>query len=72
MVHTVVVAPDSFKGTIGAAQAAEALGAGWNRARPHDVIRLVPMADGGEGTLDAFETAVAGSRRMPGAVSASN
>lgn len=65
MVHTVVVAPDSFKGTIGAAQAAEALGAGWNRARPHDAIRLVPMADGGEGTLDAFETAVAGSRRMP-------
>ncbi|WP_426322076.1 glycerate kinase [Microbacterium sp. E-13] len=65
MAHTVVMAPDSFKGTIGAAPAAAALGAGWTRVRGADDIRLLPMADGGEGTVDAFATAVRGSRRMP-------
>ena len=63
--HTVVIAPDSFKGTIGAAEAAARLGEGWARVRPHDRVRLLPMADGGEGTLDAFATAVPGARRMP-------
>ena len=64
----VVFAPDSFKGTLGAADAARALADGWATVRPADELRLVPMADGGEGTLDAFELAVAGSRRMPVAV----
>lgn len=65
MGHTVTIAPDSFKGTIGAAAAAEAVAAGWRRERPGDDIRLLPMADGGEGTLDAFAVAVPGARRMP-------
>jgi glycerate kinase len=65
MTHTVVIAPDSFKGTIGAAAAADALAAGWRRERPHDRLRLLPMADGGEGTVDAFAAAVPGARRMP-------
>lgn len=64
MVHSVVIAPDSFKGTIGAAAAAAALAAGWRSVRPHDLVRLMPMADGGEGTLDAFATTVPGARRM--------
>jgi glycerate kinase len=50
----VVVAPDSFKGTLDAAAAAEALAAGWSRARPSDEIVILPLADGGEGTLDAL------------------
>lgn len=61
----VVVAPDSFKGSIRAADAAAALADGWRAERPDDELVLVPMADGGEGTLDAIETAVAGARRMP-------
>jgi glycerate kinase len=65
MPHTVVIAPDSFKGTIGAAAAADALAAGWAGVRAADEIRLLPMADGGEGTVDAFATAVPGARRMP-------
>lgn len=65
MARTVVIAPDSFKGTIGAAAAAEALAAGWRRVRPSDDVRLMPMADGGEGTVDAFAAAVPGARRMP-------
>ncbi|QKJ20600.1 glycerate kinase [Microbacterium hominis] len=65
MPHTVVIAPDSFKGSIPAASAAAALAEGWTSARPDDRIRLRPMADGGEGTLDAFAAAVPGARRMP-------
>ena len=50
--HTVLVAPDSFKGTVTAEQVAAAIGAGLARAgRPVD---LCPIADGGEGTLDAL------------------
>ncbi|WP_194410475.1 glycerate kinase [Microbacterium cremeum] len=65
MTGTVVIAPDSFKGTIAAAAAAEAIAEGWRRERPSDDVRLLPMADGGEGTVDAFATAVPGARRMP-------
>ena len=60
----VVVAPDSFKGTASAADAAAALAAGWRRVRPDDELLLRPMADGGEGTLDAFASAVPGARRI--------
>jgi glycerate 2-kinase len=63
--RTVVIAPDSFKGTATAIEAVRALADGWTSERPGDIVRLMPMADGGEGTLDAFEIAVPGSRRMP-------
>lgn len=61
----VVVAVDSYKGSIGAADAAAVIGAAWVGVRPGDEILLRPMADGGEGTLAAFELAVPGARRMP-------
>lgn len=61
----VVFAPDSFKGSIPAADAARALAAGWREVRPADDVVLRPMADGGEGTLAAFEAAVPGAERMP-------
>lgn len=48
----VVVAPDKFRGTVTAAQAAEALAAGVRRAG-HEAV-AIPMADGGEGLLDVF------------------
>jgi len=57
IVH-VVVAPDSFKGSLDAAAAAEAIGSGWRAVRPLDEVLLLPQADGGEGTLDAIATAV--------------
>ncbi|WP_299959505.1 glycerate kinase [uncultured Modestobacter sp.] len=50
----VVIAPDSFKGTLDATAAADALAAGWRRERPDDELVTVPLADGGEGTLDAL------------------
>ncbi|MBT2518391.1 glycerate kinase [Streptomyces sp. ISL-90] len=64
-VSRIVVAPDSFKGTASAADAAAALARGWHTVRPDDELVLRPMADGGEGTLDAFEAAVPDARQMP-------
>jgi glycerate kinase len=53
----VVAAPDSFKGSIGAAAAAAALAAGWHEARPADEVTCLPLADGGEGTLEVLAAA---------------
>ncbi|WP_108249560.1 glycerate kinase family protein [Planctomonas deserti] len=61
----VVLAPDSFKGSAAADVAARALAAGWSDERPGDHLVLRPMADGGEGTVDAFALAVPGATRMP-------
>lgn len=47
-----LIAPDSFKGTFGAGEVADAIAAGVTAAG-HDAIRM-PVADGGEGTLDAL------------------
>jgi glycerate 2-kinase len=58
----IVVAPDSFKGSVSAAQAAAAIAAGLRRVWGDADLRLVPLADGGEGTLDAVLSA-GGQRR---------
>jgi glycerate kinase len=50
----IVIAPDSFKGTIDAGAAAERLAEGWRAVRPHDAVALRPMADGGEGTVEVI------------------
>ncbi len=50
----VVIAPDSFKGSLSAEDVARAIGAGIQAAIPDAEIRLRPIADGGEGTLDAL------------------
>ncbi len=64
MPPVIVFAPDSFKGSATAADAAAVLAAGWASVRPADTLVQVPMADGGEGTLDAFERAVPGAERV--------
>lgn len=56
----VLIAPDKFKGTLTAAQAARAIVAGWRRERPEDELIEIPMADGGEGTLEAMVDALDG------------
>jgi glycerate kinase len=64
----VLVCPDKFRGTLSAPRAAEAIARGWARARPDDHVRLVPLADGGEGTLDVLapdaDPSRGGSRRI--------
>ena len=53
----VLVAPDSFKGSLTSVAVARALADGWSRGRPDDELDLSPIADGGEGTLDAVAAA---------------
>jgi len=51
----VVIAPDKFKGSLTALEAATAIERGVRKALgPLLEVRIVPMADGGEGTVDAF------------------
>jgi glycerate kinase len=60
--ETVLVAPDSFKGTFSATEVAGAIGRGLTAAgRPVD---LCPVADGGEGTLDALAAGLGAERRQ--------
>ena len=54
---TILIAPDSFKGSLTSVQVAKALADGWARARPSDEIVLSPLADGGEGTLEGVAAA---------------
>ncbi|MBX3030011.1 MAG: glycerate kinase [Chloroflexi bacterium] len=53
----VLVAPDSFKGSLTSVEVARALADGWSRGRPQDDVSLAPLADGGEGTLEAVSAA---------------
>lgn len=59
----VLVAPDKFRGTLTAVEAAEAIAAGWRHVRPEDRVDEIPLADGGEGTLDVLVDALGGERR---------
>lgn len=58
----VVIAPDSFKGCLNANQVAKAMRKGVQRVYPESTIDLIPMADGGEGTVEAILSAVKGVR----------
>ncbi|HNQ90889.1 MAG TPA: glycerate kinase [Verrucomicrobiota bacterium] len=45
----ILVAPDKFKGTLSAPDAARAIAQGWRQARPHDRLHPFPISDGGDG-----------------------
>src|SRR5512139_3206275 len=49
----IVLAPDSFKGSLDAPAVCAAIARGLTRVWPDAELRICPMADGGEGTLDA-------------------
>jgi len=57
----VLVAPQTFKGTLDAATVAAALARGVRRTWPGAVCRELPLADGGEGTVRALVRATGGS-----------
>jgi glycerate kinase len=57
----VICAPDSFKGCLSAVAVADAMAAGVLRAMPACKVVRVPLADGGEGTVDALVGARGGS-----------
>src|SRR4051812_46587184 len=74
---TVLVAPDKFKGSLTAVDAADAIATGLRQGRPGIEVVLAPIADGGDGTVDAAVAAgdervtvdVAGPTREPVAAS---
>jgi len=59
----IVVAPNAFKGSLSALEAATAIGEGIRIALPDADVVLVPIADGGDGTVDALVAATQGERR---------
>lgn len=59
----ILIAPDSFKGSLTSIEAANAIAKGFLRAFTSAVIEKIPMADGGEGTVEALVNATGGSVR---------
>ncbi len=57
----IILAPDSFKGSLTAAEAACSMERGLRRVLPNLEILKLPVADGGEGTIGAFHQAAGGS-----------
>ena len=57
-----VLVPDSFKGTLGSGEICAILREEILRAKPDAEVVSIPVADGGEGSVDAFLTAVGGQR----------
>ncbi|MGB9867429.1 MAG: glycerate kinase [Bacillota bacterium] len=59
----IVVAPDSFKGSASAVQVGEAMAAGLRKVWPDAEVDVVPLADGGQGTVEAMVRATGGHTR---------
>jgi len=57
----VLVAPDSFGGTLSAVEAAAAVSEGWAKARPADELTSRPLSDGGPGFVDVLNSSVHGT-----------
>ena len=53
-IKQVIIAPDSFKGTMEAAQVCRIIQASVRNYFPAAAVRCIPMADGGEGMVDAY------------------
>lgn len=60
----IVVAPQSLKGSLDAPEVGEAIAEGIRRVWPGAEIRVVPVADGGEGTVRALVAATGGALRQ--------
>ncbi|GAA3397639.1 glycerate kinase family protein [Cryptosporangium minutisporangium] len=56
----VLVAPDSFGGTLSAGEAAAAIAAGWHRTAPGDTVVTRPLSDGGPGLVDVIRATLGG------------
>ena len=59
----IIIAPDSFKGSLNAAEVADSIADGIRRALPDTELILIPLADGGEGTVEALVKATGGTIR---------
>ena len=59
----ILIAPDSFKGSLSAVAAAEAMARGVHAVFPDAEVIRIPIADGGEGTVEALVAATSGTLR---------
>ena len=59
-----VIAPDSYKGSLTAVQVADIIAEGLLEVFPQAEVLKVPVADGGEGTVDAFLCALGGEKQF--------
>ena len=59
----IVVAPDSFKGSVSALGVAAAMERGVLKIFPKALVRKIPIADGGEGTVEALVSATGGQMK---------
>jgi len=59
----ILFAPDKFKGSLGAREAAAIMARGWRASWPEAETVLHPLADGGDGSLDVLEAALGGEWR---------
>ncbi|MFW8565465.1 glycerate kinase [Orrella sp. 11846] len=66
----IIIAPDSFKESLSAQEVAQAIARGIHQEIPHAQITMLPMADGGEGTLDALAQTLQGELRHANVVDA--
>jgi glycerate 2-kinase len=57
----VLVAPDSFGGSMSANEAADAIAAGWRDAAPTDIVTTLPLSDGGPGFIDVLHAGLHGT-----------
>jgi glycerate kinase len=62
MMRNIIVVPDSFKGSASSAQLCKWISDAFAARLPGCKVRSIPIADGGEGTVDSFVAAVSGSR----------
>ena len=58
----VVIAVDSFKGTMSSIEVCNIIEEGFQKILPNIAIVKVPIADGGEGTVDTFLSALGGEK----------
>ena len=59
----VIIAPDSFKGTLSALEICKIISKELSKQYPQTDIASIPIADGGEGTVDAFLCALGGKKQ---------
>ncbi len=57
----ILIAPDKFKGSLGAAEVAQSISAGLHDVLPDVIIEIAPVADGGEGTAEVICEALGGA-----------
>lgn len=59
-----LIAPDSFTGTLTAVQATRAIAEGWHRSAPGDHLDHLPLSDGGPGLIDVIHPALGGEELL--------